>query len=262
MTRAVHPHVCGDNQRIIERSFQHSGSPPRVWGQLTATWLLNDAFRFTPTCVGTTRSSTLVHRPETVHPHVCGDNSRQNKQRRENGGSPPRVWGQPNETADIDVLLRFTPTCVGTTSTPPHRSLPGSVHPHVCGDNANERHTVYAMLGSPPRVWGQLQRLTVVRVPVLAVHPHVCGDNHVQTYSKLLCGGSPPRVWGQRRSRSCVSLFLRFTPTCVGTTAAYARAALINAVHPHVCGDNGAQLFTSANQNGSPPRVWGQPPGA
>ena len=90
------------------------GSPPRVWGNCAALFLLGpslsvhphvcgetdvshrmamDGRRFTPTCVGKLPCVMSSSAPMTVHPHVCG------------------------ETGKVDNFFhateRFTPTCVG-----------------------------------------------------------------------------------------------------------------------------------------------------
>ena len=70
--------------------------------------------------------------------------------------------------------------------------------------------------------------------------------------------GSPPRVWGQSHRFALHSLWLRFTPTCVGTIAIAAAASAPSTVHPHVCGDNAYGEPRAYLSYGSPPRVWGQ----
>ncbi len=254
---SVHPHVCGDNPTKIEEFYRSDGSPPRVWGQRGNAATKKRDVRFTPTCVGTTLALPVFRENPAVHPHVCGDNECYNSSSHRTGGSPPRVWGQQSESDIYTLYSRFTPTCVGTTSISPIRSWSFSVHPHVCGDNSGGRATTKAGDGSPPRVWGQLfvtflltcnRRFTPTCVGTTreegprpkpeTVHPHVCGDNLVVGCITRAVSGSPPRVWGQlsvHRRRVTES---RFTPTCVGTTAAVRSACVYSPVHPHVCGDN------------------------
>ena len=131
-------------------------------------------------------------------------------------GSPPRVWGQ-RQCYPIKInMLRFTPTCVGTTQQARFRLMFRTVHPHVCGDNDIGELVVDQTVGSPPRVWGQPfllffksnpHRFTPTCVGTTgrgdhrprpcSVHPHVCGDND-KSSSRFKCRcGSPPRVWGQ-----------------------------------------------------------------
>ena len=71
---AVHPHVRGDNVEHDLRRDLADGSPPRAWGQLSTRLPSLDVTRFTPTCVGTTVSSSGSEQ--------------------EFNGSPPRAWGQ------------------------------------------------------------------------------------------------------------------------------------------------------------------------
>ena len=152
---------------------------------------------------------------------------------------------------------RFTPTRVGTTSDPsswPHRP---AVHPHACGDNQATEKLPVTVIGSPPRVWGQLlkrsaahllSRFTPTRVGTtldalaivdgVPVHPHACGDNFSALTPPSSSSGSPPRVWGQHDNLVDHHNRIRFTPTRVGTTASAPSAPHTPAVHPHACGDD------------------------
>jgi len=154
----VHPHVCGDNAGRCAQPPCALGSPPRVWGQPLARsrkfWLT----RFTPTCVGTTAHSAWPGAAASVHPHVCGDNSCCSRTVHSTIGSPPRVWGQLSRKCVGLHFDRFTPTCVGTTANSGRPHAASTVHPHVCGDNAPAGTATTASQGSPPRVWGQLDK--------------------------------------------------------------------------------------------------------
>ncbi len=114
-TGAVHPHVCGDNEQWPRKTGAGYGSPPRVWGQPGLVSRPCNSHRFTPTCVGTTKPMSLLTWAFAVHPHVCGDNHIFYHSRQRDGGSPPRVWGQPGDRRSTRDPFRFTPTCVGTT---------------------------------------------------------------------------------------------------------------------------------------------------
>ena len=70
-------------------------------------------------------------------------------------GSPPRVWGQSTDAVRAIQEYRFTPTCVGTIARGANHESGGTVHPHVCGDNARKKERGDGRFGSPPRVWGQ-----------------------------------------------------------------------------------------------------------
>ena len=154
---AVHPHVCGDYPYCLSCSPSMSGSPPRVWGLHTRNQVWRQLERrFTPTCVWTTTCQrTIAHKTP---------------------GSPPRVWGllmssvlrwaiyrvHPHVCGDYysgadtaGTTTRFTPTCVGTTTTvkPPPTTNTGSP-PRVCGLRWDISPLGKVVSGSPPRVWG------------------------------------------------------------------------------------------------------------
>ncbi len=163
----------------------------------------------------------------------------------------------PVDPLQADVI-RFTPTCVGTTSIARLEHRRYTVHPHVRGDNELADQARGLAKGSPPRAWGQPFWNTPNGL-LRAVHPHVRGDN------EGACDEGAG--WG------------RFTPTCVGTTDALPLNALSHpgspprawgqlgdrkgrngerAVHPHVRGDNYIPLRQATVDIGSPPRAWGQ----
>src|SRR5205085_2737249 len=111
----------------------------------------------------------------SVHPHVRGDIDR--------GGGLGGCGG------------RFTPTCVGTFSSPASEPPARPVHPHVRGDIMTAIEWAAFEFGSPPRAWGHCARLRLRRRhrrftptcvgtlrsprrcgPGPPVHPHVRGD--------------------------------------------------------------------------------------
>ena len=206
----------GDNVGSLIFEFFFVGSPPHAWGQPDTCSRRRRCNRFTPTCVGTTSIMRLARTAIAVHPHMRGDNATQVCCAVAQTGSPPHAWGQlplPSPQAEV---LRFTPTCVGTTPTKVFFLITPPVHPHMRGDNARSLQASPAPFGSPPHAWGQRLQF--------------------------------PSAW----------LPMRFTPTCVGTTAKPGSIPQRPAVHPHMRGDNvsrGQWRFADA---GSPPHAWGQ----
>ncbi len=113
---SVHPHACGEICANSSPNTNARGSPPRVWGNLFVVQIAVVAHRFTPTRVGKSQSPrrnsccdprftpTRVGKSvpsgcqsslPSVHPHACGEIEVERARRRRNGGSPPRVWGNP-----------------------------------------------------------------------------------------------------------------------------------------------------------------------
>ena len=153
---AVHPHGRGDNVVATRGASVIHGSPPRAWGQFGDGRIHLRHYRFTPTGVGTMRTSAASARSSAVHPHGRGDNLHNVGCHKSGSGSPPRAWGQCACWTIARCTRRFTPTGVGTM--PPvaccQRQVP--VHPHGRGDNSKNFLRRVLNIGSPPRAWGQL----------------------------------------------------------------------------------------------------------
>jgi len=187
------------------------------------------------------------------------------------------VWGQHRRGVRGCAGGRLTPTRVGTTRDCGASPAARSAHPHACGDDPHARRPSEPERGSPPRVWGRLQRrlrplrlrwLTPTRVGTTrwptpralesTAHPHACGDDlHEQSLVRRH-GGSPPRVWGRHGRQPAQPDVLRLTPTRVGTTRRVNGGYLHLSAHPHACGDDWRSSAAWRSAAGSPPRVWGR----
>ncbi len=253
-----------------------SGSPPHAWGPLVARRVLHRDARFTPTCVGTTRTAYPQRRDAAVHPHMRGDHRSATQASPLMFGSPPHAWGPLEANFVACLCRRFTPTCVGTTMNPSSSSPSPTVHPHMRGDHGQGIAGAVPATGSPPHAWGPRLRLVSVRprsrfTPTCVgttnrrsgprgywpVHPHMRGD-HFQDAPKLAAHrGSPPHAWGPRPPNRRCERGLRFTPTCVGTTPRHRRTRPPSPVHPHMRGDHSTFGQGSQETHGSPPHAWG-----
>ena len=233
---SVHPHVRGDGDVFVGRVLDDVGSPPRAWGRHLSGTDLRNAYRFTPTCVGTAQGDDGS--PDARH------------------GSPPRAWGRPVDFGRLGARTRFTPTCVGTACRPTVALGGFAVHPHVRGDGTGKAAVMEGFSGSPPRAWGRpnsacpgadVLRFTptcvgTARPPELrldrqTVHPHVRGDGAYAAAYASDAAGSPPRAWGRQMEIGSGLHEMRFTPTCVGTARANRCRQSRATVHPHVRGD-------------------------
>jgi len=74
-------------------------------------------------------------RPDTVHPHIRGENPNLLSNRHKFLGSPPHTWGKWGESFHVTGFLRFTPTYVGKIGFPFSNSGHIPVHPHIRGEN-------------------------------------------------------------------------------------------------------------------------------
>jgi len=248
--------VYGDFDTAAPRAFVVRGSPPRVWGLRSRVGGDAQRRRFTPTCMGTSLSSNAGSGLGSVHPHVYGDFIAPRPGAHRPSGSPPRVWGLLPLSHRRRLRLRFTPTCMGTSSRWRTPESPRTVHPHVYGDFDTTAADLEDGYGSPPRVWGLRNetdnaphhpRFTPTcmgtssrffsRHRAFSVHPHVYGDFFAFSRVILFVGGSPPRVWGLHAHMSSKIACSRFTPTCMGTSHLDPRVRRTVSVHPHVYGD-------------------------
>ena len=139
-----------------------SGSPPRVWGILPPRGFQLRSERFTPTRVGNTRPMLHSCLWCAVHPHACGEYLRSECSSLCKAGSPPRVWGIQHGQAYGVAAQRFTPTRVGNTPTTHALPCAPSVHPHACGEYYRDNGGQLECRGSPPRVWGIREVLTMI----------------------------------------------------------------------------------------------------
>ena len=170
----VHPHVRGENLSRRMTMLRGYGTPPRAWGKLFLPPSLREENRYTPTCVGKTHLYARFFRRSAVHPHVRGENPIFKVCDRQAVGTPPRAWGKRGRTGLRGRAVRYTPTCVGKTT---HRAcplVPGTVHPHVRGENKNGVDGGQDCLGTPPRAWGK-QSTFYQTVPVFRYTPTCVG---------------------------------------------------------------------------------------
>ena len=93
-----------------------------------------------------------IRRP--IRSHVRGEQSCGLPSRALPSGSPLCGWGTVGEDGALHLVVRFTPTCVGSMPFGgTARTLP-SVHPHVRGEHATPTARTAPSNGSPPRAWG------------------------------------------------------------------------------------------------------------
>ena len=111
----VHPHMRGEYQVCSQFRIGYYGSPPHAWGILNCQPFRVAGLRFTPTCVGNTKSPLSTNMVEPVHPHMRGEYNGVSGGLDYPGGSPPHAWGIRFLYRLVPVYRRFTPTCVGNT---------------------------------------------------------------------------------------------------------------------------------------------------
>ena len=133
----VHPHVCGEQVSTRSVIAPDPGSSPRMWGTGRQSRREGIESRFIPTYVGNSGSVSAPGGVLTVHPHVCGEQLRNSFRSLRIIGSSPRMWGTVIGRSFFQSLCRFIPTYVGNSYRNGNRRLNWTVHPHVCGEQAN-----------------------------------------------------------------------------------------------------------------------------
>ena len=132
------------------------GSSPRVWGQVFENGKFFKNFRIIPTRVGTRSGYFNLLFAQKDHPHACGDKFQREFPDVKSAGSSPRVWGQVGSIHLDGIALRSIPTRVGTRKAVTVTITPTRDHPHACGDKVFPLERGERIIGSSPRVWGQV----------------------------------------------------------------------------------------------------------
>ena len=233
----VHPHACGEHEKIEAQTRRINGSSPRMWGTHEAESGTEGTQRFIPTHVGNTGAGPAAGSPDPVHPHACGEHEAPLLRALSSGGSSPRMWGTRSAPPPGEARTRFIPTHVGNTWDRAGISREKSVHPHACGEHLGRWRLFRCPDGSSPRMWGTLGDMpdtthTSRFIPThvgntsvhrdstfwRSVHPHACGEHSKSTRRGWTSTGSSPRMWGTRSLDSLEPLEHRFIPTHVGNT--------------------------------------------
>ncbi len=215
LSRAVHPHVRGEQiicQHHLNLCF---GSSPRARG--AAHNGIENLFntRFIPTCAGSRYQSLGVTGPQTVHPHVRGEQRNQSPDGLQAAGSSPRARGAAEMVKTYGVQWRFIPACAGSSSRPLWLQHDVTVHPRVRGEQRSPLGDRSASLGSSPRARGAGAQGVAVAVHLrfipacagssplsrlgygwLVVHPRVRGEQNLLISRHFNSAGSSPRARG------------------------------------------------------------------
>ena len=150
------------------------------------------------------------------HPHACGDKRSIRSSYISGKGSSPRMWGQVCSSRRFIVRDRIIPTHVGTSFHITFTKLSYKDHPHACGDKLIRSTNCVTVIGSSPRMWGQVNNsifsifylriipthvgtssMMLANANLVRDHPHACGDKVILDFPEIQNEGSSPRMWGQ-----------------------------------------------------------------
>ena len=116
ITISDHPRACGENKASLTMEDLSVGSPPRMRGKqlnISRSFL---CIRITPAHAGKTSCSCISLPTKPDHPRACGENKVEGDVVIQEGGSPPRMRGKPDNRNTIDRLYRITPAHAGKTT--------------------------------------------------------------------------------------------------------------------------------------------------
>ena len=150
-------------------------------------------------------------------------------------------------------------------------------HPRVCGEKDHRAHKRAGLVGSPPRVRGEVflcdpaichPRITPAcagrrpphagRTVCSSDHPRVCGEKTIPGINTEVEAGSPPRVRGEEAIEAPTAAIPRITPACAGRRRFGSPRGPRSEDHPRVCGEKEIIRRYGDEDGGSPPRVRGE----
>ena len=211
-----HPHVRGEDSAVRENRYPPIETPPRAWGRLCMSPVIQRVLGNTPTCVGKTTTVTVSYSLDQKHPHVRGEDWISPWLKGCATETPPRAWGRRAKNPSSRAMPRNTPTCVGKTPAADRGCRAHTKHPHVRGEDQFGGQDIAVVHETPPRAWGRLNvqgllhpdlRNTPTCVgktmpsrahqPSSAKHPHVRGEDTSEFVSEEYETETPPRAWGR-----------------------------------------------------------------
>ena len=229
----------GENWDLQKKYKVLIGPSPRAWGKSTIQEQSAEPYRSIPTCVGKINGAKIKKISKTVHPHVRGENCKGDKSASTHHGPSPRAWGKSSVAYKELLYLRSIPTCVGKIYSGGSSVTPGTVHPHVRGENlvvASAQNSAFLPRSIPTCV-GKISQSEQLGI-VSSVHPHVRGENTMFISFVYIDSGPSPRAWGKFASAQNSAFLPRSIPTCVGKICRQQAILVDRTVHPHVRGEN------------------------
>ena len=108
-----HPRVCGEKPPILPVQALRVGSPPRMRGKAAYTAGSGSPRRITPAYAGKSIRCRFCVRAIEDHPRVCGEKPLRSAEQMLPEGSPPRMRGKAQPSADEVIARRITPAYAG-----------------------------------------------------------------------------------------------------------------------------------------------------
>ena len=174
-----------------------------MWGKVCNAFLTCGDIGITPTHVGKRNLTLFRLKIFKDHPHPCGEKKLETAEAVILMGSPPPMWGKALSKYKTEAVARITPTHVGKRQQGRCDKLERWDHPHPCGEKRFYRLYPFQAEGSPPPMWGKVEKVVFPRLfvgitpthvgkrviivsplGVLEDHPHPCGEKAPFSMSK------------------------------------------------------------------------------
>ena len=211
------------------------------------------------------------------HPDGRGEDSRAASLIFSYPETPPRAWGRHCPPRYAGPSCGNTPTGVGKTARDKTQINRKRKHPHGRGEDLMAILLTHDILETPPRAWGRLRRIQVIRyhagntptgvgktcrlflpLPACKKHPHGRGEEVSVASEPSSFKETPPRAWGRAVSgeRDCGQR--GNTPTGVGKRSGSGINCTSGWKHPHGRGEEGRPFIKIPLAKETPPRAWGR----
>ena len=190
-----HPHVRGEDSRLIAEHHGQIETPPRAWGRLGLPLPMLSAGGNTPTCVGKTAAAISPACSRRKHPHVRGEDASLSATMEATLETPPRAWGRLAAAVLANGYRGNTPTCVGKTPALRRALRRKRKHPHVRGEDSSIRSRRAPFAETPPRAWGR--QGSVREASVGTRNTPTCVGKTRSGKSRTARGGKHPHVRGE-----------------------------------------------------------------
>ena len=151
---AVYPRVCGGTTGWTGAGVGVPGLSPRVRGNPHARVNVIGRLGSIPACAGEPVMDIQGRITVKVYPRVCGGTTYAGIPTPQRVGLSPRVRGNLDGVARLDVRRRSIPACAGEPHGRSGACGPKGVYPRVCGGTGAVRRRNYPFFGLSPRVRG------------------------------------------------------------------------------------------------------------
>ena len=126
--------MCGEKPAGQPLNVMGVGSPPRVRGKEMEEKDVKLYGGITPACAGKSKTRRVQWPAGLDHPRVCGEKRPDRQLTGWPLGSPPRVRGKVDCSAQLWPLYGITPAYAGKSFIPLRTRCRGEDHPRVCGE--------------------------------------------------------------------------------------------------------------------------------